>query len=456
MLKEDLRNHLRASYSESDLKSWFDPLTLDSSASGDIAIHFPHPLFSGWIDGEKRSRLEQALLAMHGPGASVHFHNSRFENRHAPHQGNGIFPVAPVAVSRPKKDPSVSDGNAFSRVDRSEHNFDSFLFNKKNEFPFSLAADSCRDAGKNMHIPFVICGKGVCGKTHLLRAMAVAISESLPPERSQNVYLGDATSMLALFENGGHSFFYEKLLAYEAVFLDDIQESGRHSALQNELVRFLDTCGELKKPLVLVAEDISQSALSAKLRSRIEGGMTITLKKPDMDIRLAYIRRLAHALRVSLGKEQAMLLAQQFHDFRLLQGILSKLAAFIARRKPEAGKGLDDVELASILEHNAESAFRPITPESVMHIVAERFGLSAKDVAGKGRNQDTVLARQISMFLCRDILGLTFPDIGRIFGGKNHATVVYSCKKIQQLRDSNNNINKLVSSLRKKCASTGA
>ena len=444
MLKNKLRKQLRAIYDESDLKRWFDPLTLTSSLSGDVAVLFPHPLFSGWIDEEKRLKLKQILQSIQGPDTSIHFQSPLYGNYTSK---NFNYPIS-------LKNNTLSASNLFCHIDRSYHTFESFIFNKKNEFPLSLAMDSCNVVREKMHIPFVICGRGVCGKTHILRAMALSFSESLPNKQPNNVYLGDISSIIALFETEDSSRFRNTLLEYDAIFLDDMQESGKHSALQNELIHLLDRCQEQKKPLILVVEDISQSPLSAKLRSRIEGGMVITLKKPDMDIRLSYIHRLTHSLHISLTKDQELSLAQQLHDFRLIQGVINKLAAFIARRKPESGRKLDDIELASILEHNAPTSFQPVTPEVIISVVGERLGISSKDIAGNGRSQDTVLARQISMFLCRDILRLSFPSIGSIFGGKNHATVVYSCKKVQELRDGNSNMNKLVSSLRKKCAST--
>lgn len=460
MLKESLHEHLRSKLSDADLQKWFDPLTVRASETGNVAVSFPHPLFSGWFDGEKRSLLEQALRAVGGPDVAVLFESPAYD-------GPG---KEGARIRRPASDPS---GNAFDSADKKACSFESFLYNKKNEFPLALARDVCESPPGGMHIPFVIGGKGVCGKTHLLRAMAFAMSEnsmlvpapapssapSAPsPRAGENgvprIFLGSTASLAALYETYGVSGLWELLYAHDALFLDDIQELGRHPLLVQEFIHMVDNCREKKKPLVLVVEDMAHASFPAKLRSRLEGGLFVDLKKPDMDVRLRHIRKAAKAASLSLSKEQMLTLAQQFHDIRLLNGIINKFSAFAMRRpggSHGSAKEMGQLEFESVIANNGASQSRPLGPESIMHMVGERFGVSAKDISGSGRNQDMVMARQISMYLCRELLGLSFPAIGAAFGGKNHATVVYSHKKIQELRASDNNINKLVSALRKKC-----
>ncbi len=421
MIKEGLRSHLSAHCCEQELRSWFDPLLVDSLPKGGVSVTFPHCLFSAWIGNDKLLLLEQTIQKAFG--CKVIF-RERSRRRRASIPGELGEAASPSAESR-------------------RYSFEGFLYNRKNEFPVAMARELGARPYPTAHTPFVICGKGVCGKTHLLRAMAYSAGCVLGNER---IHLADIASLLSLGVGG----LEKKSAAVDALFIDDGQEITKYASLQHELARTIDKfCGE-KKALVLAFDDaLPHVGLHPKLRSRLESGLIISLKKPDLDIRLRFVRDEALGKNLSLNREQALLLARHIDDPRLLSGILAKAAAYNARRTSP----LSSNDLETLMESVGALKRSPLNAEAIVNAVAERFGVSPKDIAGPERGRDLVQARQISMYLCRELLGLSFPAIGAVFGGKNHATVVYACKKIKELQESDSNMNKVVSSMRKKCLS---
>lgn len=433
VLKETLRTSLQTAYSENDLKKWFDPLVLHESRRGSFEVRFPHALFASWFNDEKREILEKELANATGQVVSVTYRT-------------------PGGTAASKKLlPARQCTNFFAPFvceDGGNYCFETFLCNKKNEFPLAMAKEVAKAPASQTYFPFVICGKGTCGKTHLLRATAKNMAEY---RNNSLIYLGSVDDLAAAYSDiGNKNTTRQQLLRCDSFFLDDAQRLAAHPALQQELIYVSDHFRDHKKPLVLAFDEgLSKSDISEKLRSRLEAGLVVTLKKPDLDVRLRYTLGEAQNLALPLSKEHALTIAQRFHDLRYLSGIITKISAFCSKNT----RPLSNMDLDKLLEHGTENSKILLTPESIISTVAEQFSLPVSDILGNKRQHTLVQARQISMLLCRELLGLSFPSLGVVFGGKNHATIFYACKKIQKLQESDNIINNLVSTIRKKCQS---
>jgi chromosomal replication initiator protein len=175
--------------------------------------------------------------------------------------------------------------------------------------------------------------------------------------------------------------------------------------------------------------------------------LIVTLKEPDLEIRVGYIQRQARAKRLSLNKEQILTLAQRFTDFRYLQGILLKLFAF----KELVKQDLSQKDFEHILANTEEKTTDDLTPKKILSVVAEHFSVHVKDLTGTKRHQHIAHARQVAMYLCRQMLNTSYPALGRAFGGKDHSTVLYSVKKIDQLQEDDFELKQLLKTLKNKC-----
>jgi chromosomal replication initiator protein len=179
----------------------------------------------------------------------------------------------------------------------------------------------------------------------------------------------------------------------------------------------------------------------------LESGLVITLKEPDLDVRLRYTLRESSKMGIPLSKEHALTIAGNFYDFRTLSGIITKIYAFISQNK----RTLTDMALDKVLSNSSDSSNTRLTPETVIQTVAEHFLVSPTDIIGNRRNHPVVQARQISILLCRELLGFSFPALGAVFGDKHHTTIFYAYKKMQTLQEGDSVMNNMISKLKKKC-----
>jgi chromosomal replication initiator protein len=180
----------------------------------------------------------------------------------------------------------------------------------------------------------------------------------------------------------------------------------------------------------------------------VEGGLVVTLKPHDLDVRTRYVKRLCQSKRLKLTKTQMLTLAQRFEDFRFLQGVLLKLFAF----KELVHKEIQDQDFQSILQYAEETPTSRVDPEKIIRVVAEHLQVPEHELAGHKRSQTIVFARQMGIYLCRSLLGLSYPALGRLFGGKDHSTAMYAVKKMEERMAGDPSVKNLVTQLKKKCS----
>ena len=182
-------------------------------------------------------------------------------------------------------------------------------------------------------------------------------------------------------------------------------------------------------------------ALDERLRSRLESGLVVELMEPDLDVRMRYLQAMSKERHMNLTREQMLFIAQRCSQFRLLQGLLLKVAAFCS----VTGCELSQADLENIVRTGVADK----TPGclEILGVVARAMNLRPEDVLGGKRRPDLVLARQVSMYICRRKLGLSYPELGRAFGGKDHSTVIYAIKKIKKILVSDKALQQLVTEL---------
>lgn len=429
-MKTSLRQHFATSFSDAELKRWFDPLHLDfSEAERWLRVSFPHAYFATWFAGTVQERFEEHVSRFLGPGYTVGYLTAQ-----------GVAPAA------------GQDGGA-KRIDfpfGHHFTFDRFLTNQKNAFPLATAREVAKD-GAEKYNPLVFCGPSGSGKTHLLKAIA---NELVKDTDTGMVYYGTVEDVAALYaaQPPDQAFrVRDQLLRHRALILDDCGQLRHQPRLQPELVVLFDACRDRRILMVFACQEKLATCdfLDPTLRSRLEWGLLQTLHPPDMDVRLQYVQQYARSRKLQLDKEQLLHLAQRFEDFRLLQGVLLKLTAF----RELTGKDCGTEDFQQVLAHSTVVERPNLTPEAIMGVVADHFRLEIKSLKGARRHHEVVVARQVAMYLCRQLLGLSFPALGRLFGGKDHSTVLYSVKKIQEVQRDDKTMHQLLKTLKEKCLS---
>ena len=169
----------------------------------------------------------------------------------------------------------------------------------------------------------------------------------------------------------------------------------------------------------------SFSWLPDELRTRLDSGLMVQLAPPDLDVRMKYIQEHCQRKKLQLSKSQMLTLAQIHRDFRSLLGVLNKFQAFREVLKRDISEAIFE----NILGRSHKAQTGVATPDAILALVAQHFKVDKRDLLGPKRRKELVMARQVAMLLCREELGLSYPALGKLFGGKDHSTVLYGVKK---------------------------
>jgi chromosomal replication initiator protein len=430
VVKSALRQHLLKTAPEEELKRWFDPLRLESeTGSKAVAVHFPHAYFADWFMSGRKEAFEEQLAAVLGQGCVVAYHY-------------------PASGPAPRGAHILKNESALSYPFGHEYTFEKFYTNKRNQFPLASARQVAK-GGEARFTPLIILGKNGTGKTHLLRAIGNELAKH--HDRSK-IFLGAVEDLNSHYLITHHRDFpaaREALRRFDFLLIDDLTGLTRHDHLREELLYLFNSFHETKKQMVFCVggDDAFLAELDPTLRSRLDWGLSVTVKHPDLDIRVKYIQAKCKQFKITLTKEQIFTLAQRYKEFRNLQGMLLKFQAFISLVQKHVAEG----DFSRILDHEPDSRAKTPAPQRIIEVVAGHFGIQPKDVTGPSRQKTVAFARQLALALCRDLTGASYPALGRIFGGKDHSTVLYAVNKINKIQLENKDTKKLFLSLKEKC-----
>jgi chromosomal replication initiator protein len=435
VFKDDFRQHLSRSCPEQDLRRWFDPLDLEVSETDRIfRVSFPHAYFATWFETSIKDLFESQLGLYLGPGYAV-----RYQTKNGA-DGPGRAPCFVAATGGLTDFPY---GNHFT--------FETFLANEKNRFPLVLAQDVAKGPEVRYN-PFLVCGPSGSGKTHLLRAMANAVVKNRDGASIFFGSVGDLQNRFAAATEAPHEV-RANLCNHDWLFIDELTDIQRAPNLERELIFVFNAFHDAGKQMVFTSSErvTSLSYLDPTFRSRLEWGLMVHLKAPDLDVRISFVEQANRDMRLGLTRDQILTLASRFEGFRRLEGVLLRIEAF----RKHAGRELTEADFQRHIRLSEDRAAPEITAEHILAIAAAHFGLAVADLTGHSRRKELVFARQAAMTLCRSLLGMSYPALGRLFGGKDHSTVLYSIRKFQKIQDDDPDTKQLVRQLVKTCRQSG-
>ena len=452
MLKNELRDILALQKAE-DKGDWLESLTLRQEGHT-LHVGFPHFYFAAWFSQHKRDLFEKALSCRFADAQLPHIvyeqptfgpalgHAEPWPSQCAEQQGNGQ-----ESSSRESSDLTVRSLAAAAPKNENDA-FTAFIANAKNAFPLAAAKEIAEQRAGVAYNPFLLCGHSGTGKSHILRSMAATLRQG---QSGNRVILASAARFCA--DNPAWvrhpELFWQQC---DVLLLDDIQDIAGQSAWQQKLVSCIDACpnsasltvkGRRAGQMVFACTGQPQTlkTLDERLRSRLESGLVVELMEPDLDVRMRYLQAMCKERNMSLSRDQLLYIAQRCSQFRLLQGLLLKVVAFCS----VTGCELSQADLENIVRTGVADK----TPGclEILGEVARTMNLRPEDVLGGKRRPDLVLARQVSMYICRRKLGLSYPELGRAFGGKDHSTVIHAIKKIKKILVSDKALQQMVTEL---------
>jgi chromosomal replication initiator protein len=311
-----------------------------------------------------------------------------------------------------------------------KYSFDAFVIGQGNRFAHAAALAVAERPGRAYN-PLFIYGDAGLGKTHLLQAIAQYVNENYPTYVFR--YVSSETFLNEFVEKiktGDNDSFKRRYRDVDVLLVDDIQFfEGKKETLE-EFFHTFNTLYETNRQIVLSCDRSPDDlpTLEDRLRSRFKSGLLTDIQPPDLETRLAILRKKAEREAAAVTPEVLELIATHVTDnIRELEGALNRVSAFASLTKETLSVEQAKRVLGDIL---TERRPRPITPDLILAATADMFGFPIDELIGKSRRRPLVTARQIAMYVMRELTDLSYPAIARVFGGRDHTTVIHAVEKI--------------------------
>ena len=313
-----------------------------------------------------------------------------------------------------------------------DYTFDRFVVGPSNKFAHAAALSVAEEPGKRYN-PLFIYGNSGLGKTHLLMAIGQSIHEREPLLKIAYVKGDEFTiEMVKAIREGASDEFHNKYRNVDLLLVDDIQFIAGKEQTQNEFFHTFNNLYEAGHQIVITSDrpPMEMSLLDDRLRTRFEGGLLADIQPPDLETRMAITRSKAAQLGMLLSDEIIEYIASKLtSNVRQLEGVVKRLTAYSRIMNVRITKEIVDKAIADVIH---DGVFIP-TPEIIIRETARYYALKSEDLRGQNRSKNTAMARQVSMYLMRKLTNLSLKDIGAEYEDRNHATVLASIRKVEDL-----------------------
>ncbi|TFV72890.1 chromosomal replication initiator protein DnaA [Blastococcus sp. CT_GayMR19] len=311
--------------------------------------------------------------------------------------------------------------------------FDSFVIGNSNRFAHA-AAVAVAEAPARAYNPLFIYGESGLGKTHLLHAIGHYAARMFPNVRVRYVSTEEFTNeFINLVHSGRAEEFRRRFRDIDFLLIDDIQFLERAERTQEEFFHTFNTLHNASKQIVITSDRAPKklTTLEDRLRTRFEWGLITDVQAPDLETRIAILRKKAWGERLQVPDAVLEFIASKVQtNIRELEGALIRVTAFASLNKQQVDLPLAELVLKDLI---SDEQGPQITAAIIMAATAEYFSVTMEELQGANRSRTLVNARQIAMYLCRELTELSLPRIGASFGGKDHTTVMHAVKKITNL-----------------------
>jgi chromosomal replication initiator protein len=370
---------------------------------------------------------EQTLTGAAGMSSLALGHGSGALGAGGQYPGNASFSAAGALGSQ--------DGMTMEppRTTNSRYNFDGFVIGPSNRFAHA-AALSVAEAPARAYNPLFIIGAAGLGKTHLLQAIRNYVTENFA--RYHVAYVSTETFMNEFVEairNNTTSAFKRRYRQTDVLLIDDIQFMEGKESLQEEFFHTFNSLYEASKQLVLTSDRPpgSITTLESRLRSRFLSGLIAEVQPPELETRIAILRTKAEHERAVVGDDVLEFIASNVKDnIRELEGALIRVTAYASLNRQQLTRELAETVLSDLV---AGRQPRRITAQQILRATAEYFDFGVVELCGPSRRRPLVMARQIGMYVFRELTDFSYPAIAREFGGRDHTTVIHAVEKIARL-----------------------
>jgi chromosomal replication initiator protein len=415
--------------------TWFRPTSFLAEDRASVTVRVPNALFKDWLTKHYSGVITEALAEVKRPNLTVNYVAE--SQTDAP-----IIPLSPdeAAALENGAPAAVPPGPAGLNP---RYTFDTFIVGSSNQFAHA-ACRAVAEAPSRSYNPLFIYGGVGLGKTHLMHAVGQYV---LQHDRNLKLtYISSERFMNEMINAVRYDRvldFRERYRSVDVLLVDDIQFLAGKEGTQTEFFHTFNALYDSQKQIVLSSDCPPHEipALEERLRSRFEWGLTADIQSPDLETKVAILKKKAETEAIPLADNVAMYIAGKIKsNIRELEGSLIRLIAYASLTGQEISLALAQDVLKNILDHEEKA----VTIETIQKFVADYYNLKLVELKSRNNSKSVAMPRQIAMYLCKSLTHASLPEIGRSFGGKHHSTVIHSIRKVEDLRKTDPNFNTLI------------
>lgn len=422
---EQIKARLTAKVSPRAYEDWVMRTSLESADGNWLRVSVPDQVTKEWMEQEYADDVRQVIHELRLPIERV------------------IYTPRSVAPAAPPQEPVFAAPT--SQLNQ-RLTFENYVVGSCNQFAHAAARAVANSPSRSYNPLFIYGGVGM-GKTHLMHAIGTALLQQYPSMRI--VYTSSErfmNEMIGCIKSDRMPAFHRYYRSADVLLVDDIQTLAGKERTQEEFFHTFNDLYEHQKQIVISSDSAPKSTpgLVERLRSRFEWGLMVDIQPPDLETKMAILDKKAESEGVTLPEDVRVYIATKTKsNVRELEGALVKLMAYSSVTATPITLAMAQ----QVLKYLIPSGERRITMDSVLRAVAERFQLQPSQLKQKTNAQNIAYPRQIAMYLIKELTHSSLPEIGRMFAGKHHTTVLHSVQKIDKLRQKDPDLNRLIHSV---------
>jgi chromosomal replication initiator protein len=405
---------LRQQIPPTEFQAWFEPTSFLSARGGTVHVRVPTGRFVEEISGRYATEIRSALSRVSSEPIRIQF----IAERELEPEPLPLPPTTDIPQS----------------LFNPRYTFQTFVVGGSNQLAYAASLSIAENPSGSFNPLFIYGGAGL-GKTHLIQAIGQSIRDS---KRGMKVVYMSADSfvneLISSIRYDKMSSFRDRYRTVDALLLDDIQFLAGKERTQEEFFHTFNALYEAQKQIVFTSDAPPREipTLEERLRSRFEWGLIADIQPPDLETKVAILRKKGEEKRVQLPNDVALFIAERVRsNIRELEGHLNRVTAFASLTGHPIDLDLTREALRDVLAKEN----KPITPGEILKVVSNHYGIKVSDVKSKSNARPISYPRQIAMYLCKMLTDLSYPEIGKLFNNKHHSTVIYSVEKIEKLRE---------------------